>query len=153
NGAERTARRARIPALTAEVERAMLVLSTPVARRVASGKERLLLLEEVETLLASKALVVDACRRVVSDPRTVVSLTRRPVLFALARALGEAWPGDVTRDALVARAFGSKLADESHRARLRVEVGRLRRVLRTMADVHATKLGFELAPRHALEVV
>ncbi len=85
--------------------------------------------------------------------RTVVSLARRPVLFALARALGEAWPGDVPRDTLVARAFGAKLADESHRARLRVEVGRLRTVLRTLADVSATKRGFALAPRRAREVV
>jgi hypothetical protein len=117
------------------------------------GEERLLLLEGVEALLASKALVVDACRYVVRDARTVVSLTRRPVLFALARALGEAWPGDVPRDLLLARAFGAKLSDESHRARLRVEVGRLRRVIRTLADVSATKRGFALAPRRAREVV
>ena len=104
-------------------------------------------------MLASKAFVVDACRHVVRDAGKVVSLARRPVLFALARALGEAWPGDVPRDTLVARAFGSKLADESHRARLRVEVGRLRTVLRTLADVSATKRGFALAPRRAREVV
>ena len=104
-------------------------------------------------MLASKAFVVDACRHVVRDERKVVSLARRPVLFALARALGEAWPGDVPRDTLVARAFGSKVADESHRARLRVEVGRLRTVLRTLADVSATKRGFALAPRRAREVV
>src|SRR5207253_2311191 len=110
-------------------------------------------LEEVEALLASKAFVVDACRHVVRHASTVVSLATRPVLFALARALGEAWPGDVPRGALVERAFGSKLADESHRARLRVEVGRLRTVLRTLADVSATKRGFALAPRRAREVV
>jgi hypothetical protein len=144
--AERAARQARIPALTAEVESAFLVLNTPAARLIASGEERLLLLEEVEALLASKAFVVDACRHVVRDERTVVLLARRPVLFALARALGEAWPGDVSRETLVARAFGSKRADESHRARLRVEVGRLRAVLRTLADVGATKRGFALAP-------
>src|SRR5271169_4180395 len=129
--AEHAAREADIPALTAEVESASLVLNTPAARLIASGAERLLLLEDVEALLASKALVVDACRHVVRDPRTVVSLARRPVLFALARALGEAWPGDVPRDMLVERAFGAKRADESHRARLRVEVGRLRTVLQT----------------------
>jgi len=151
--AERFARHARIPALTAEVETAFLALKTPAARLIANGKERLLLLEEVEVLLASKALVVDACRHVVRDARTVVSLVRRPVLFALARALGEAWPGDVPRDLLLARAFGAKLADESHRARLRVEVARLRRVLRTLAGVSATKRGFALAPRRAREVV
>jgi DNA-binding transcriptional ArsR family regulator len=107
----------------------------------------------VEALLASRALVVDACRHVVRRTETVVSLSTRPVLFALARALGEAWPGDVARGALVARAFHARLADESHRARLRVEVGRLRQVLRTLADVRATKRGFALVPRRAREVV
>jgi hypothetical protein len=151
--AERAARHAGIPALTAEVESAAAVLNTPAARLIASGEERLLLLEEVEALLASKALVVDACRHVVRDASTVVSLARRPVLFALARALGEAWPGDAPRDLLLARAFGAKLTDESHRARLRVEVGRLRRALRTLTGVSATKQGFALAPRRAREVV
>jgi hypothetical protein len=151
--AQRAAQQARIPALTAEVENALLVLNTPAARLIANGKERLLPLEEVETLLASKAFVVDACRYVVRDKHNVISLAKRPVLFALARALGEAWPGDVPRDTLVARAFGLKVADESLRARLRVEVGRLRKLLRTLADVSATKRGFALAPRRALEVV
>jgi hypothetical protein len=89
----------------------------------------------------------------VREARTAVSLARRPVLFALARALGEAWPGDVSRDALVARAFRAKHADESHRARLRVEVGRLRKLLRPLAEVSATKRGFALLPRRAGEVV
>jgi len=151
--AERAARHAGIPALTAEVESALLVLNTPAARLIASGEERLLLLEEVEALLASKAFVVDACRNVVRHAGTVISLAKRPVLFALARALGEAWPGDVPRDTLIARAFRLKLADESHRARLRVEVGRLRKMLRTLANVSATKRGFALAPRRAREVV
>ena len=151
--AESAARHARIPALTAEVESALLVLNTPAARLISSGEERLLLLGEVEALLASKAFVVDACRHVVRAERKVVSLATRPVLFALARALAEAWPGDVPRDTLVARAFRLKLADESHRARLRVEVGRLRTVLRTLADVSATKRGFALAPHRAREVV
>src|SRR5215470_2601067 len=106
--AERAAREAGIPALTAEVERASAVLSTPAARLNAAGKERLLLLEEVEALLSSRALVVDACRHVVRDATTVVSLARRPVLFALARALGEAWPGDGPRNMLVAKAFRAK---------------------------------------------
>ena len=151
--AERAARHARIPALTAEVESAFLVLNTPAARLIAGGEERLLLLEEVEGLLASKALVVDACRHAVRDESKLVSLAKRPVLFALARALGEAWPGDVPRDTLVARVFRLKLADESHRARLRVEVGRLRTVLRKLADVNATKRGFALSPRGARKVV
>src|SRR5207253_10856963 len=151
--AERTAHQAAIPALMAEVESASRVLNTPAARLIARGDERLLLLEDVEALLASKALVVDACRHVARDARTVVSLARRPVLFALARALGEAWPGDVPRGALVTRAFRAKHADESHRARLRVEIGRLRTALRTLAGVSATERGFVLVPRRAREVV
>jgi hypothetical protein len=151
--AGRAARAAGIPALSAEVESALGVLRTPAARLIAGGEERLLMLDEVEALLATKTLIVDACRHVVRDSRGTVSLATRPVLFALARALGEAWPGDVSRDALIVRAFGSKHADESHRARLRVEIGRLRRMLRSMADIRATKQGFALAPKRAREVV
>src|SRR5215208_5978145 len=151
--AEHGARHARIPALTAEVESAYAVLRAPAARLIVNGEERPLLLEEVEALLASKAFVVDACRHVVRHEGTVVSLAGRPVLFALARALGEAWPGDASRDTLIARAFGSGFTDESHRARLRVEVGRLRTMLRPLAGVSATKRGFVLTPRRAREVV
>jgi len=151
--AEGAAREAGIPALTAEVESASVVLATPAARLIVRGEERLLMLAEVEELLASKAFIVDACRYVVRDDRTVVSLARRPVLFALARALGEAWPGDVPRATLIARAFRGKHADESHRARLRVEVGRLRTALRILAGVSATKRGFALSPRLGGEVV
>ena len=151
--AERAARQAGIPALTAEVENASLILNTPAARLITRSEQRPLLLEDVETLLASKAIVVDACRYVVRDARTTVSLAKRPVLFMLARILGEAWPGDVARSILVARAFRAKRADESHRARLRVEVGRLRRMLRKLADVSATEQGFALVPHRAREVV
>jgi len=151
--AEQAARDARIPALGAEVQSALSLLNTPAARLIGGGAERLLLLEDVEALLASKVFVVDACRHVLRHGRKIVSLATRPVLFALARALAEAWPGDVPRDTLVARAFRLKHADESLRARLRVEVGRLRKVLRTLADVNATKRGFALAPRRARDVM
>ena len=147
------ASQADIPALTAEVESASLVLNTPAARLISNGAERTLLLEDVEALQASQALVVDACRYVVGAAGKAVSLRSRPVLFELARALGEAWPGDVPRDVLLRRAFGAKLVDESHSARLRVEIGRLRRMLRTLATVSATKSGFLLAPSSAREVV
>jgi hypothetical protein len=137
----------------AEVENASHALNTPAARLIARGEERSLLLEDVESLLASRALVVDACRNVVRDTHSVVSLTTRPVLFALARTLGEAWPGDVPRDRLLARAFGARFVDESHRIRLRVEIGRLRKMLRSLADVIATKRGFVLVSRGGREVV
>ena len=151
--AERAARQAGIPALMAEVENGSRVLNTPAARLIARGDERLLMLEDVEALLASKAIVVDACRNVVRHADTLVLLARRPVLFALARVLGEAWPGDVPRDVLLARAFGARFIDESHRARLRVEIGRLRRMLRKVATINATKRGFALVPPRGSEVV
>jgi hypothetical protein len=151
--AERAAHDARIPALIAEVHGASRALTMPAARLIADGGERVLRLEEVEAVLGSRVVVVDACRHVVRRAGAVVSLTRRPVLFVLARALAEAWPADVSREALVARAFGSMRADDSYRARLRVEVGRLRRALRPLADVSATTRGFALAPRRAREVV
>jgi hypothetical protein len=151
--AQRAAHLAQIPSLSAEVDSAFLALDTPAARLIANGSERLLVLDEVESVLASDAFVVDACRLVVRDNRKVVSLVKRPVLFTLLRMLAEAWPGEVTRHTLVARAFRAKHADESQRARLRVEVGRLRNLLRTMADVRATKHGFTLLPHHASDVV
>jgi len=151
--AERAARQAGIAALIAEVESVARTLDAPAARLLARGEERVLLLEDVEALAESSALVVDACRHVVRDERAMVSLAKRPVLFTLVRALAEAWPGDVPRSTLVARAFRAKRADESYRARLRVEVGRLRRILRALGGVSATPRGFALVPRRAQEVV
>jgi hypothetical protein len=151
--AEQAAGEAGIPALSAEVAHASAVLSTPAARLIARGQTRSLLLQDAEALLASNAVVVDACRHAVRQARTVISLARRPVLFALARALGEAWPDDASRDALLERAFGARHADESHRARLRVEIGRLRAKLRPLADVRATQRGFALTPHRRREVV
>jgi len=151
--AERAAHQAGIPALMAEVESASRVLNTPAARLIVRGGERLLLLEDVESLLASKAIVVDACRNLVREANTLVSLAKRPLLFALIRALAEAWPGDVAREVLLARAFGARFVDESHRARLRVEIGRLRRMLRSLAGISATKQGFALVPRRGREVL
>ncbi len=145
--AGRAAQQAGIEALTAEVETARSMLTAPAARSIAAGEEKLLRLEEVEALLASGAIVVDACRHLVRAGESVVGLKRRPVLFALVRALAEAWPGDARRDALIANAFGGREADESHRARLRVEIGRLRRALRPLLDVTATKDGFALGAR------
>ena len=151
--AENAAHQSGIPALMAEVEGAARMLNTPAARLISRGGERLLVLEDVEALLQSKNIVVDACRNLVRREDTVISLATRPVLFALARALGEAWPGDVPRDVLLARAFGARFVDESHRARLRVEMGRLRRMIRKVAEIRATNRGFALVPHRGREVV
>jgi hypothetical protein len=146
------ARLAGIPALTAEVEGAVLILNTPVARLITPGAACLVRLDEVEDLFASRTLVVDACRYVVRAESKVISLAGRAVLFILARALAEAWPNDVSRDALVQRAFRLKIADESLRARLRVEMGRLRKLLKPMAEINATERGFALSPLSARKV-
>jgi tetratricopeptide (TPR) repeat protein len=147
------ARQAGIPALITEIESARRALDTPAARLIARGSERSLLLDDVEEILSSKALVVDACRHIVREQQAVAALATRPVLFALVRALAEAWPGDVPRSTLLARAFRAKFTDESHRARLRVEIGRLRKKLGALADVNATEHGFALVPHRAPEVV
>jgi hypothetical protein len=135
-----------IPALVAEVERAQRALSSPAARLIRGESVEAVTLERVEALFASAELIVDACRRAIRTRGVFLSLTRRPVLFAIARALAEAWPHDVPREALIARAFEARLANDSHRARLRVEVGRLRTALRPLAGVNATSAGFVLAP-------
>ncbi|RQH04438.1 helix-turn-helix domain-containing protein [Paraburkholderia dinghuensis] len=151
--AAQAARRAAIPALLAEVDSVSAVLNAPAARLLANGTERTLLLDEVEALLMSKTFVVDACRHAVREAGTVIALARRPVLFVLARALAEAWPADAPRDALIERAFRTKHADETHRARLRVEMGRLRTALRPLAGIHATNRGFTMTPNVARRIV
>jgi len=151
--AAKAARYAGIAALMAEVDSTAALLESPAARRIVPGGQQLLLLEDVESLLASGAVIVDACRCAVRHAATVVSLGRRPVLFALVRALGEAWPDEASRELLIARAFRTKYADESHRARLRVEIGRLRKAVRPVASLTATKRGFALAPHDACGIV
>ncbi|MHC8286077.1 helix-turn-helix domain-containing protein [Pseudomonas sp. XS1P51] len=151
--AEHAAGLAGIPALTAEVENAALILDTPAARLIAHGEERPVLLDEVEALLASRSLVVDGCRYCVRGAGMSISLATRPVLFVLARMLAEVWPADVSRETLIARAFRLKLSDESHRARLRVEIGRLRAALKPLAGIIATQHGFALVALVSSDVV
>jgi hypothetical protein len=151
--AQAAAERARVPALLAEVAEARAALGRPAARRLFAGGEEALRLDEVAALLASGALVVDACRRELRAGAAWLPLVRRPVLFALARALAQAWPGDVDRQALIACAFGVRRPNESHRARLRVEIGRLRALVAAVARIEATARGFVLTPLGARAVV
>jgi hypothetical protein len=141
-----SAARARVPALLAEVARMREMFDRPAARRIDAAGEQSLGLVDVAALLGSGALVVDACRRGIGVDGAWRPLARRPVLFALARALAQAWPGDVDREALIAGAFRIRHPDETHRARLRVEIGRLRALVREMAQVEATARGFALRP-------
>jgi hypothetical protein len=147
--AAEAARLAGIPALIAEVARARAELEVPVARSVDASGERRLRLAEVEQLHASGAFVVDACRRELRANDRVVSLVSRPVLFTLAHTLAARAPAAATRNALIASAFGAKRPNESHRARLRVELGRLRKLLLPIAAVNATAEGFLLCPHSA----
>jgi len=147
------AERSQVSALVAEVAEARAALDRPAARRFAADHEQPLRLDEVEALLASDALVIDACRRGLRVGGTWRPLARRPVLFALARALAEAWPGDVDRQALIARAFRVRRPNESHRARLRVEIGRLRALVAPLARIEASSRGFALTPRDERAVV
>jgi DNA-binding transcriptional ArsR family regulator len=135
-----------IPALVAEVGRARQTLSVPSARLIRAGVARPVRLDEVEALFVSGDLVVDACRRAVRGPARSVPLAGRPILFALVGGLAEAWPADVPRDRLIERAFEAHAPNESHRARLRVELGRLRAALRPLARIEATRRGFALVP-------
>lgn len=139
------AQRARIPALMAEVAEACAALARPAARRICNGMEQNLPAGEVAALLDSGALVVDACRRRVGSSSGWHSLARRPILFALLRALAEAWPAGVDRNALIAQVFRTSRPDESHRARLRVQIGRLRALVKGLAQIEATERGFMLA--------
>jgi DNA-binding winged helix-turn-helix (wHTH) protein len=150
--ASRAASAAGIPALLHEVEAAAAVLNAPAARLLEKGGERELRLEDVAALLSSNTLVVDACVFAVRHGATKIELARRPVLFMLARILAQAWPEDVSREQLVERAFHARRLDETYRARLRVEMGRLRKVLREVADVVATKRGFSIRPRRAPKI-
>ncbi len=145
-GAQQAADRAQVPALLAEVAQARALLDRPAARRLAAGAEQALSLDEVSALLASDALVLDACRRGLGAGAQWQPLARRPVLFALARALAEAWPGDACREALIACVFRTRRPDETHRARLRVEIGRLRALIKPLARIEATARGFILGP-------
>jgi hypothetical protein len=145
--ARQAATRSGIAALGAEVEHAGRALVLPAARLVAAGQARPLTLAQVQAVLASPDLVVDGCRRAAGRGDRLVSLSRRPVLFALLQLLAEAWPGEAARDDLIARAFGARQSNASHRARLRVELGRLRHELRPLAAIGATPGGFTLTPR------
>jgi hypothetical protein len=151
--AHEAANRARVPALLAEVAEVRAALDRPAALRRDADGAQTLRLQEVAALFDSGALVLDACSRGLRCGAVWRPLAQRPVLFALARALAEAWPGEVDRHALIARAFGARRPNESHRARLRVEIGRLRALIAALARIEATARGFIIRPCGAGVVV
>lgn len=135
------------PALAAEVAKAVRAFEAPSARVVLSKQSAPLSLQGVAALLASNRLIVDACRLLVRRGETILSFASRPVLFAILQALAEDWPDPTRREDLICRAFGGREADESHRARLRVEVTRLRAELVDLAGIGSTPDGFRLLPQ------
>jgi hypothetical protein len=149
------ARAAALPPLTAQVERFAADFAAPVARIIRDRSFALATLSDVASLARNKGLVVDGCRRELRLDGVTVSLATRPVLFALAEALGEAAPAAASRALLIERAFGARRTTESLRARLRVEIGRLRRALApTGMTVEPTADGFCLGgSREAMRVV
>ena len=150
--ARAAAREAAIPALRAEVEALARRLAAPVARLVENGAERTLALAALEALFHTDALFVDAGRRELRAGERGVSLVGRPVLLELAVALARAAPNEAPRDALIERVFGARRVNESHRVRLRVEVGRLRKLVAGIARVEAKGSGFVLVPNGARPV-
>ncbi|WP_188690991.1 HTH domain-containing protein [Silvimonas amylolytica] len=150
--AAQAAAQARIGALMTEIAAAARLLDAPAARLITQGQSQTLRLDEIETLQKTPVLIVDACRNTVRDATHAISLATRPILFVLMRTLGEAWPADAARDELIARAFRIRHPDDTHRARLRVEMGRLRKLLHPAADIQATRRGFVLVPRYTQEV-
>jgi hypothetical protein len=153
NRAAHAARASGIAALLSEVDTAARALAAPAARLIANGQARTLTLEQVQALASPQRLIVDGCRHVVRHAGATVMLASRPVLFALARLMAQAWPQDVPREALIEGAFRIRSIDDTHRVRLRVEIGRLRALLKGLAQVTATRRGFALMPVGAQEVI
>ena len=151
--AQAAADQAGIPALQAEVNAMQKTLLRPAASLVSKHDSRTLTLAEVADLVSSPALVIDGCRRGVSVDGAWLSLSRRPILFELLRALAGAWPGDISRQSLIATVFRLYQPDESHRARLRVEMGRLRKLISPMAQIDATRDGYALVPRNDRRII
>lgn len=150
--ADDAARASRIAALQGEVAQARTQLAQPAARRLGRTDDVALDLAGVQRLLASSACVIDGCRRGVWWGGHWHSLARRPLLFALLRALGRAWPDAVDRDQLIAEVFRTPAGDHTHRARLRVDMGGLRAALQGLLHIDATDSGYRLRAPPGVEV-
>jgi tetratricopeptide (TPR) repeat protein len=151
--AYRAARSARILPLLAEIERAQQALDSPVATLSTNSQERTLTRAELCTRSDRNELLIDAARKRIQSGDAAVELRSRPVLFALLLTLAERFPAGAARGELITNAFGMKRGSDSLRARLRVELARLRRLLRPFASIEATDLGFRLRTEARVAVV
>ena len=151
--ARAAAERAAIPALVSEVARIRDHFEGPTVVVTSRGKARTASFCEVCLLARSADVVVDGRGREVRSSGECISFARRPVLFEVLRVLAEAWPDAVPRDALLARAFGARRPNDSHRTRLRVEIGRLRKLVRPRLGVVAAGPGYALSATREVVLV
>ncbi len=138
--------------------RALAALETELERPIARIEQRGRLSEAdlfaIEEASNGEVLLVDACRLVAVGGRVTIPLARRRVLFALLLALARAWPASVPRDELAMRAFELRRANASHRSRLRVEIGRLRKAMEDLgAEPTATQDGYALSSTRDVAVL
>lgn len=142
------------PLLSRELAAREAELSSSVARIEQAGAARDADLFAIEEAGRGDLFLVDACRRIAIAGRARVPLAKRPVLFMLLVDLARAAPASVSRDALAAHAFEARKINESHRGRLRVEIGRLRKVLEGLgAEPVATPDGYSLHSRRPVALL
>ncbi len=140
--------------LALEIEALEAELSRPVARLERGGEARAADLFAIEEAARGATFLVDACRRLVIAGRARIPLARRPVLFGLLVELARRAPGSVPRDALAAQVFDARRVNASHRGRLRVEIGRLRKLLDGLdAEPVATADGYALSSRREIALL
>jgi hypothetical protein len=154
----RRARRALQSAPNPLLERALVLLekelSRPIARLAERGLVHAIDLFAMEEASRGKILLIDTCRRLVVAGRVTIHLARRPILFSLLSALGRAWPASAPRDDLAAHAFEARRINASHRSRLRVEMGRLRKMMEGLgAEPVATATGYLLESSHSIAML
>lgn len=129
-------------------------LTRPIARLVRGGRTQEADLFVIEEASRGEVLLVDGCRRIAIGGRVIVPLARRPVLFALLLELARAWPAPVPRDELAGRAFDVRRVNESHRSRLRVELGRLRKLVVDLGvEPTAAEAGYVLASKREVALL
>lgn len=121
-----------------------LALHEKVARLSVRGQDQEVSLFEIERAAAGEQLLVDTCSSALVAGRARLSFAARPILFALLTALARSWPAVCARDALMREALGARKPNDSHRARLRVELGRLRKALEGIAEPRARDGGYVL---------
>lgn len=124
------------PMLWSEIARALAALDEPVVVAIERREETRMDMLAVEAIVTPPPMGGDR-RFVVDSPAGVLigpdgerrSLRAKPALLALLVALARSHPDAVEWKALASSVMSAPRPNESHRARLKVELGRLRRML------------------------